>query len=162
MKSILTIFFAMIISTQDSNAHSIHSRANYYGATHSALIKAKSYRQYKELGDVNRIETPYLVEAETIEVFYGDVPEIFEYIYWGFPGDDPESRGIIDKPALLSFCSSDKGIYYMYENFAHIPATRENIKDFSKMSKADNSEMDDHQCKSNFPQYNPDNYKTIK
>lgn len=79
MKSILTIFFAMIISTQDSNAHSIHSRANYYGATHSALIKAKSYRQYKELGDVNRIETPYLVEAETIEVFYGDVPEIFEY-----------------------------------------------------------------------------------
>ncbi len=152
----------MIVAIQQGNAHSIHSKANFYGASHSALIQIKSYRQLKDPGEVPGFAIPFLVEAETREIYYGDVPEQFEYIFWGPPGYDPKSRGFADKTTILSFCKSKNGMFYMYENFAHIPATRGNIGDFQKMSKANNSSKDDHNCKSNFPYYNPDNYNPLE
>jgi len=148
-----------LVAIKQSNAHSINSEANYYGATHSALIQVKSYRRLKNAGESPAFEHPYLVQAETLEDFHGDIPKKFEYIFWGFEG--PEGRGMMDKPVILSFCQSKNGIYFMYENFAHIPATKDNINEFRRMSKAGNSDKDDHKCLSNFPHYNLDNYNPL-
>lgn len=50
MKNVLKLLQSMIAMIQLGNAHSIHSRANFYGASHSALIQILSYQPLQGLG----------------------------------------------------------------------------------------------------------------
>ena len=161
LRKIVILLLSIIVAIPECYCHSIYSESNYFEAPYSALIKVVSYRSLKVDSRELNFEEPYLVQAEIIELYHGEVPKNFEYVYWGPPGDTPQTEGLIGNQVLLSFCKSSKDRYYVYENHAHIPATVENINEFRIMSKAD-SDDDNHKCRTNFPKYNPDNYESLK
>ncbi len=113
---------------------SMFAEANFADSQYSALVEVVAMQE-TDLRDSFSGFKMYLANLRVIDVYYGSMrkeTEIEIQINVSYFGMD-NSLEIMSRPFILSFCRSDRAVYYTYRDFLILPANDANVAEFEKL-----------------------------
>lgn len=125
-----------------SFAQALFAEANFSDQQYSALIENQSIEETDLRSAFSGFQL-FLVKARILDVYYGDVKagdEIEIQVNVAYLGMKRTLENMT-RPYILSFCSSDSGVYFTNRDFLIIPANDINVKEFNRL-KAEGTDFD--------------------
>ncbi len=148
----------------DIDNHSMWVEPNFVDTQYSALLESQAVTLIPKDHDIhNHIPLgwkPFKVKAKITDVYKGDLVkgediELLVYVSM-LSKSQPEW---IKGQFLLSFCKSEKGVYYTSRDYLIQPSQSANILKFSQIRDHGTDHEGTGDCVGNYPDLNPDTHK---